>query len=392
MARRRWRAWLKSAVVLLALAAVSVALWRWLSPTSRWARARTLDLRVLIVDYTVPFADYKEHRGLIWLLNHRKVRAPGLAENWRAAVDYVGYRPDDREHPVRLAAVDTRGFDVVYVADTYGVYRDDLRDVDKRSAHMDYTPLVFGALSDGDAHALAAFAERGGTIIAEFNSFAEPTSPVVRRQVEPLLGVEWSGWVGRVFVDPYDPSDVPAWLPREFARQFPGQELPHSPILLLADRDGILRVFSAPSLIDVAPRVVMTDLGWQRYPDARADAPYYYWFSLVVPGPGTQVFAELRMPAIAGIPELLDTIGVPRSPPAMTEMGPAAGRRIYLACDCADIDFDPGEYASAGMIARSAALLPAHAGPNSTPVFWKFYAPMMHKLLDDLERAHRGRP
>jgi hypothetical protein len=346
--------------------------WRRWSPTGQWNTRAFVDLGVLVVDYTVPFDNYREHVGMFWLLNHRKIRPPLTAaatklpanEPWQPARDYVGYKPYDREHPVRLAYVDRSH-----------------AQIDSQTAHMDYTSLVFGGLSDGDVHALSDFVGRGGLLIAEFNAFCEPTAVEQRHHMQDVFGVDWTEWVGRVFADPYDTADVPHWLPREFARQYPDQELPHSPILLLVARDGRLIVLAGPSLIDVAPRVLMTAAGRKRYPNTPGDAPYYFWFSLVRARSDAVVHARLQLPKIAGVPEFLAKLGAGDLPPALTERVAGKGRAIYFVGDFADIDFDPGEYDSEAAIDNGAAIASSLSGMTTAPAFWRFYAPVVDQLL-----------
>jgi hypothetical protein len=382
----------------VALVAAVVWCWRRYSPAGRWRAKPYVDLGVLVVDYTVPFDNYREHSGLFWMLNHEKVRAPAATltaagrdtgEAWQLARDYVGYRPDDRDHPVRLSRVKRSGAQLIYVADTYGVYRGDLLNIDSRISHMDYTPLVFGGLSSGDAAALGDFVARGGMLVAEFNTFCEPTGLDERKRMEDLFGVDWTDWVGRVFADPYDTDDVPHWLPREFAKQYPGAELPRSPILLLVSRTGRLIVAAGPSLEDVAPRIVMNAAGAQRYPDAAHDAPYYFWFSIMRARMGTAVHAQLQLPSIDVVTDLLGSLGLGVAPPALTERDDGSGRAIYFVGDFADIDFDPGNYEVEGAISDNAARLSALAGMTTAPAFWRFYAPVVHRLLAEANAARK---
>ena len=391
---RHWSASIKrAAYIAYAIWLLGTAGWFFhrCSGSGQWAARAYADLGVQVVDYTVPFDNYREHSGLFWLLNHRKIRPPHLLEKpgvdpeegepWDLARDYVGYRPTDREHPVRISHVDRKRSQLIYVTDTYGVYKGDLENIDSRVAHMDYTSLVFGGLSDGDVHALSDFAAKGGVLLAEFNTFCDPTDDSARRHMESVFGVQWTEWVGRVFADPYDTSDVPHWLPREFARQYPDRELPHSPILLLIGRDGTLEVLPGPSLIDVAPRVVMTPEGTHRYPNAPGDAPYYFWFGVVSAQPDTVVQARLKLPNLAGMPELLARIGVRPDPPALTEHVYQKGKALYLVGDFADLDFDPGAYDNDDAIAEGAKKVSALTGLSTAPSFWRFYAPVLDQLL-----------
>jgi hypothetical protein len=359
------------------------------SGTGQWGARPYVDLGVQVVDYTVPFDNYREHTGLFWLLNHRKIRPPHMlqqrpadpatGEAWDLAIDYVGYRPTDREHPLRISHADRKRSELIYITDTYGVYKGDLENVSSRTAHMDYTTLVFGGLSDGDVHALSDFVTKGGLLLAEFNSFCDPTGDNERRYIES---------VGRVFADPYDTSDVPHWLPREFARQYPDRELPHSPILLLVARDGTLSVLDGPSLIDVAPRVLMTAEGAKRYPNAPGDAPYYFWFGIVRAQPGTAVHAKLKLPDLAGMPELLARIGIDSTPPALTEHVQGNGKALYLVGDFADLDFDPGLYDSDEALNDGAHSAATITGMSTAPAYWRFYAPVIDRVLgESVDRA-----
>jgi hypothetical protein len=387
-------------VLLAALAAAAFWGWRRFSPAGRWSSMPYSDLPILVVDYTVPFETYREHTGLFWLLDYAKIRPPiprppgaraDWGEPWQLARDYVGYRPTDREHPVRLAYVDHRSAEVIYVTDTYGVYKADLDNIESGIAHMDYTRLVFGGLSKGDGWALSDFVNHGGLLIAEFNTFCEPTPPEVRHDMEALFGVDWTEWVGRVFADPYDTNDVPHWLPREFAEQYPDRELPHSPILLLVARSGKLLVLAGSSIAEVAPRVVVSAEGAARFPKVEHDAPYYFWFSIMRERENTKVYARLKLPELEGAAALLDANGLRPTPPALTEHGVGPGRAIYFAGDFADIDFEPGVFDRENAIANNAWRIPAVTGMTTAPAFWRFYAPVMHQVLREAAAASAKR-
>lgn len=389
----------KIAYVAWMLGATSWLLYRY-SGTGQWGQRPYVDFGIQVLDYTVPFDNYREHAGLLWLLSHRKIRPPHVphdadpdkGEPWDLALDYVGYRPTDRAHPQRFSPIDFGHTDMIYITDTYGVYKDDLEHIDSRTAHMDYTPLVFGGLSEADVQTLSDFVAKGGQLLAEFNTFCDPTGDDSRRHLERVFGVQWTEWVGRVFADPYDTGDVPHWLPREFEHQYPGRELPHAPILLLIARDGTLELFEGPSLDEVAPRVEMTPEGRRRYPDAAGDAPYYFWFGIVKAQPETLVHAKLKFPALPGLAELLERIGAGLEPPALTVNTYEAGRGIYLVGDFADLDFDPGPYTSVDALRDGLRRLGPAGGISTAPVFWRFYAPVMDQLLvEGIERAGGGR-
>lgn len=89
-------AWLPRTVPL-ALAVLLLAtphlLWRW-QPARPYA--------LVVVDKTVPTADYREHRGLFWVVNHLKLVTPGGAP-YRMDRDYYGFRPATRQGDAELS-------------------------------------------------------------------------------------------------------------------------------------------------------------------------------------------------------------------------------------------------------------------------------------------------
>lgn len=370
----------------LILAAFTFVLGKLIFARHKWACTPALDVRVLLVDYSVPFDNYKEHSGLTWLLNHLRVSAPGSKEAWSAETDYVGYYPADRAHPRRISEVRPLEADLIYLADTYGVYRDDLRDIKHKRSHMDYNPLVFGGLSSEDARSLADFAERGGSLIAEFNSFCDPTTPEPRQLMERLLGVRWTGWVGRIFADPYDVNDVPRWLEREVRAQY-GVRLPHLPMLVFVHRQGRLVYFTARTLDGLAPQVELTEAGRRRYERARGDVPFFYWFSVAEPS-GAETEAELVLPDwLEGVTEFQET-GIGARVPLVTERREGKSLRVYIAADLADLDFDPGQYSNLQSIEAQAGAVFSSRAVSSAPAFWRLYLPAMRTWLEELAETN----
>lgn|GEM_PF-6820418 len=61
---------------VVAVGAVALGVWVFVGPTVRWERQAPVDLTVRILDYTVPFENYREHAGILWMLRHLKARRP----------------------------------------------------------------------------------------------------------------------------------------------------------------------------------------------------------------------------------------------------------------------------------------------------------------------------
>jgi hypothetical protein len=345
-----------------------------------WERAPWNDVRVQLVDYTVPYKSGREHRGAAWVLNHEKYRPPE-GKRWERIGTHVGYQPGDRSNPTSISAVDLSQTDWIYVTDSYGVYEDDLKEIDRQRAHMDYSKRIFGGLSVADADAIARHTARGRHVFLEFNALEEPTEPEARETLQDLLGVEWTGWTGRVFADLYDTLDVPHWLPRLHKQQYGTDSMPKGPHLALVHKDGRLFLLGGRLRLDVAPRLAITAEGREAIPVSRGGAPYYYWFPVLTVRPGTELLSELVLPQLPGLQAMLAKTGIPARLPMLTRRTDGGAHRIYLAADLADTDFDPGVYSFAGIARLRTASENSPFQFDTQNAFWQFYVPTVRELL-----------
>ncbi|MHC8523208.1 hypothetical protein ACPJHQ_21185 [Rossellomorea sp. H39__3] len=161
------------------------------SPFWVWQLKGKKDLDLMIVDKTVPDESYREHKGLMWLLNQQKYRKSdgGI---YQEKQDYVGYDP--KEEKGSSVPESAEGYDAVYITDTYGVYEEDL---DRENVSGSRSSKVYGGLEEEEIDSLKSMAlNEGKTIIAEFNSMADPTDEKARRKFYSLFNLEWSGWIG----------------------------------------------------------------------------------------------------------------------------------------------------------------------------------------------------
>ena len=105
---------------------------------------RLVLLDVVVVDKTVPFADFREHRALFWMLRHLKIVTPDGVP-YDSEQHYVGAFPgpepgDPPRETTSLTAERASAADVVYIADTYGVYEGDLESGAKMQAALERMP------------------------------------------------------------------------------------------------------------------------------------------------------------------------------------------------------------------------------------------------------------
>ena len=358
--------------------------------TYRFRPARRLDLVVL--DKTVPFRNRIEHRSLFWLLEHLNVVKPD-GTGYRVDNDYLGAFPgpvpgDPPERTRDLTTADVGSARLVYLADTYGVYRDDLRSGREEKAALERSPKIYGGLTQDEASAAAGAPASGKTLVAEFNTLGSPTGTAARGTLEAALGVRWTRWIGRYFPHLDDAGEVPGWMRRDYEREWgkPWKFRGAGYVLMQDDEHcEVLRTgFEADSVgltIEIEPGRG-PDLG-----SARGGVPYPYWFDVVDDGGGGATrLASFHWHATPSGRERLAARGLAEVFPAVTRRdGSPSGAAWYLAGDFADNPMDTRPVPFAGYLALRGFIESWKVAPSETAFYWMFYAPMMRKILTESE-------
>jgi hypothetical protein len=329
-------------------------------------------LEIVVVDKTVPFRNYREHAAVAWILDAMKIRN-AAGQSLDPARDFIGFDPDARKgHD--LTAESLAGADVLFIADTYGVYVGDYERPGEQAA-LERSPKIYGGLTDDEAQAIEDFAARGGMVIGEFNAFASPTEDGVRARLEARFGVRWTKWVARYWPNLQDPNEVPSWVGRLYER------VAHAPFdlrgggLVFVREDSDIVVLSDGA--ELGPAIVTQE----RTPGGAVfgfpeRGSFHYWLD-VVEASGSEVLYEHVVDATPAGERKLVSHGLSRRFPAVTRRWDA----WYFAGDFVDTSMDLGE-------AERAFILPyrrTRAGCGGTPpeeeTFWGWYAPILSRLL-----------
>ncbi|HPQ68092.1 MAG TPA: hypothetical protein PKW95_03115 [bacterium] len=357
------------------------------SPLTIWLLHPETSPRILVVDKTVPHTDYREHASLFWVLNHRKVINPRTGNIWRVDRDYLGYYPQNTDTNIKpysriLQGSDLNFTDTLFIADTYGVYTDDLAHAQEQRTHLDYSRLIYGGLSIEEAEAIAHFADKGGNVIAEFNTFASPTAGQAREIMENLLRVKWTEWSGRYFRDLASVDDVPVWARRNWREQYGSEWNFSGPGFLITHEDT--RLFVLQTGVDVEEdglRIVSdktkTDPLLNK---VAADAPFYYWFDFVQPTAGAEILAGYRLRLTDSGRELMKRFDLPDAFPAIV----VASRKpliMYLAGDFADNNVPRGPYYLAGFASSMTIGGFVERYRDQRVFFWEVYAPLVTNII-----------
>ncbi len=371
--------------MLLVAVAVLVP-WGW------WEARPSRALDVVVLDKTVPFRNRIEHRSLFWLLDHLKVVKPGGGAYDRDR-DYLGAFPgpkpgDPPERTLGLTEAASRRADLLYLADTYGVYQGDLASGAAMKASLERTPRIYGGLTRDEAAAAAASLDAGRTLIAEFTTLGSPTDGEARALLEKALGVRWTRWIGRYFSSLEDRDEVPEWLRRDYEREWREPWEFRGPGYVLLQDDEHCEV------LRVGPEAMRVGLTLERerpvdpvLGEAADGTSYPYWFDVVTADPGTALLATFQWHLTPAGLDRLKARGLPDTFPAvMRRAARGGGVAWYFAGDFADNPMPDGKVPFAGYLTARRWFEAVKLTPSELAFYWRFYAPMMTRVLEGTPR------
>lgn len=357
-----------------------------------WACHRLRPVRpldVAVVDKTVPFRDRREHRALFWLMRHLKVVKPDGAI-YSADEDYLGAFPgpepgDPPERTVELTPTRAVAADVVYFADTYGVYEEDLESGWRMQAALERSPKIYGGLEMTEVGAAREALAAAGLVVAEFNTFASPTGDEARRAMEGLLGVRWTRWIGRFFHRLENEEEVPGWMRRNYLRIHDEPWEFQGPGYVLLRDDERIEVLRA----GVESGNVGLTIERERPIDpllrgAHDGIPYSFWFDVVEPAAGTRVLARYVWHLEPEGREILRAHGLPGEFPAVCRrQAPGGGTALYFAGDFTDTFTSDRAMPFAGYTTLKRWIEGFKLAPSESAFYWRFYVPLMSRVLGE---------
>lgn len=348
------------------------------SPFWLWKMQPSNKLNVLIVDKTVPDQSYREHKGLVWVLNNEKYFKNGK-KPYSKSSDYKGFVPkNDQKFSINPLPKNLNSYDVFYLTDQYGVYKNDFF---KQNPSGNKSARIYGGLKSKEIYQIqkALLQSRGKTLIAEFNTFASPTSEDAKDQISNLLNVEWSGWIGRYFSE-LNGTEVPAWVKKKYKEQgkkwvFNGEGF------VFVSKNNYIVVINKADIQDSGLLFSLTKKG-QKHFTHKLKGTYKYWFDIVIPKENAEVLATYKLPVSKEVKRRLKSYGIPAVFPAVIYHQNAKYSSYYFSGDYADEAEVPEIYQTKGFDTWKRKI------SASDSFFWRTYVPMMKDILKNrLDRA-----
>jgi hypothetical protein len=350
-------------------------------PALIWFNQPTRPMSVLIVDKTVPLPGEREHLGLTWALNHFKIQQAGTARPFSPEEDYKGYHPQkDDDHKITPIKLNPNYYQWIYLTDTYGVYTNDVENDGEKGRR---SKLIYGGVSSKEVSDIKQSLKKGGTLTAEFNCFATPTEGYPRREMEELLGLKWSGWVGRFFDNLDREGEIPEWLVKNYEKQYKKKYDFNGPgFAYVREDDRVIVLKEGVETGKNRMRLHFNDPAIARY-NVHNDCEYGYWFDVVKPEKGTDVLANYQLDVTPEGEKVLKAEGLSKEFPAVFRRTEASAQKYYFAGDFADAPDVPPLYQYTGWD----TFRKFFSISNSTahmPFYWKVYVPLIKQIIAEI--------
>ena len=350
-----------------------------LSPILLWWIQPYQKLQVAVIDKTVPTQNYREHQGLMWVLNQSKY-VTGQNQPYDPETNYFGYQPDtQKEKPLPN---DYSAYDVIYLADTYGVYQDDMKKQENSRAGA-RSEKIYGGLEEDEWNAIMKrfMQKKKGLLVAEFNSFASPTNETVRKSMTDYLGVNGSGWMGRYFdeLDPEQNQEIPQWILDHFREKWnysgPG-------FILVNDLTSEVLVLESNKHINgKGISVSFTKEGKNELGKSKS-SEYGYWFDIATSKSSAVVLANYKWNLTKDGEKLLEDKNIPTQFAAVIKNQQGASTSYYFAGDFNDVGNVPQYYEIKGL-EKIYKIVQAF---SDDAFYWSAYVPMMKSILKDFDK------
>ncbi len=370
--KRIWikRIWIIGLCLLVLLIALPFILW-YVEPGK--------ECRMAIIDIVVPDETRHEPNGIVFLLNYLKYKKSSNA-SFDIQKDYYGFFPTGKEKSYELKPLphDYDNYDVIYLADSYGVFERNLPWIEKEREGSRQRVIYGGLEEEQWLHIVNRLMKKEKSLfIAEYNAFATPTKKEVRESITNYLGVEWSGWVGRHFeeLDFEKNEDIPSWIANEFGDSWkysgPG-------FILVNDLDfQVVVLEESKHVLDKGISISFTEEGEDFF--GLNKSPYYSgWFDLVTAKQGSTVLAHYSWNLTESGKELLEENGVPAEFAAVTKSEHGSSTSFYFAGNYSEINKLPRIYKFKGL-QKLYSIVDKY---SERAFYWSTYFPMMDRMLD----------
>ena len=349
-------------------------------PYIAWRCIPEKPIQVIILDKTVPVNNYREHKALVWLLDNLRYVNKDTGRSFAFDKDYYGFFPlPDQKFEIKPLPTDLNNAELIYIADTYGVYTYDFY---RDNIRGERSQLIYGGLEEAEIITIEQNLTRKNTLIAEFNSLASPTSNQARERMENILAVKWTGWIGRYFSELSAKNiDVPLWMVRNYEQQYGTPWSFEGAGFVFVNKDDHLFVLRAG--FEIGPkmnRIIFTQEAINEY-KVTNDLEYAYWFDIVDVNRNSNanILANYKLDVTNQGEKILVEHGLSSVFPAIVKTD-LPYHTYYFAGDYADYNNSPKAYDA--LVWRP--YFGIGGADQYDDFFWKIYFPFMKQVMHEI--------
>jgi hypothetical protein len=353
-----------------------------------WFSTPSQTAGILVIDKTVRDKSYTEHQGIFWTLEHSKIEKTD-GGFYDPSVDYLGFFPNGKETfgekkdlgGKSKAQIDSlvAKHDLVFLADTYGVFENDFTKPPVESP----SKKIYGGMDLAEIQLISSAKRQGKTVIAEYNAMASPTPKPIRMEFENLMGIKWTGWIGRYFdeLDTAQNKDIPRWMVRQYQNQHGAWNLIGPGLIFLKETGEIEAFIFNRDVLNKTPLIRTQKVNKHGFTLPQV-VPYPDWFDVVMIERDYQVVSYYDINPTAEGLKRLRAMGLPRFFPAVVFRQLENSRQYYLAGDFSEIKESLGSPRFSGLPFLWRSLYVAADFTDRRSFFWNYYNPLLEQMID----------
>lgn len=355
-----------------------------------WYYSADIKYNILIIDKTVIDKKVNEHSSFNWILDHLSiVKNNGKLYNKQS--DYYGFFPIERGSQFVVNDFDTiskssikeiaDSIDMLYITDTYGVYYNEWYNKGRLTEH---SKEIYGGLSSNDYQLIKEVKELNKPIITEFNLFASPTKFNIYKKVSSLLGIKWTGWVGRYFhvLDTIKNPELPLWAVELYEDQYDEEwNFTKSGIVLVHSTEKIIVLENELHLDKSTPFIETKDEYCEEF-NVIDKVHYPFWFDITYPDSKmNKVISWYHIYTNSKGDSILKANNLDKKFPAVIKSNDN-NKFVYMAGDFCDNPIKPYAAYFSGVEYISFFMYSSSKNNDRRKFFWKYYVPFITNILN----------
>ena len=360
----------------------------------RWNFQEKKPIDIILVDKTVPTLEHDHHKSFTWILNNERFVKKESLENYSYFNDYYGFSP---KRPLREKQWERRDYrltdlitlaeknDVVYFADTYGVFFNDWYEGINKSRK---SRKLYGGLNNNDFLLIKEMKDRNKLIILEYNSFDFPTAQFESVRTQEKLGISFSGWTGRYFSSLDSTSqDFPIWVTSMYRKQYKKPWTFTKPGIVILKEKEILVLEEGIQLNNPMPHIVTDASSCTKY-GLTSSVAFDRWFDIIDPMEN-KVVSKFIIETTAVGDTLLAGNNLMSSFPAVVQDS-VSNRIFYFSGDFATNKV-PSWISRFEGVSKLRGILYSERPDDTRRFFWLYYRPLITGILTEYHNSMKSK-